>query len=305
MVDWMMNGLVSWLAEKVVDLLGGLLAFLASSMFVSPDVTVLPQVQSIADKSALVVGACFVLAIIAVGVAAMVGDSVEVRYGIKELLPRLVVGFVLSAFAVPLTGVLIGIANALTVSIAGTSAPTSEAVAFVRARIASAMTDEGSALLMAVIGLLIVVLMFMLVGTWLVRIGVLVVLAGVAPVALACYATPWTQGAAELWWRSLLGCLATPTLQAVAFTAGIDLLVDPEANLPILLGLPGSDAVNLMLVIVVLWVTIKIPGMMRRYATRSGSRNGGGVLLRAVFVQGFTRHLPLGRFGPSAVRGVR
>jgi hypothetical protein len=305
MVDWMMNGLVNWLAEKVVDLLGGLLAFLASSIFVSPDVTVLPQVTSIADKSALVVGACFILAIIAVGTAAMIGDSIEVRYGIKELLPRLVVGFVLSAFALPLTGVLIDIANALTVSIAGTSAPTTEAVTFVRARIASAMTAEGSALLMAVIGLLIVVLMFLLVGTWLARIGVLVVLAGIAPVALACYATPWTQGAAELWWRSLLGCLATPTLQAVAFTAGINLLIDPEANLPILLGLPGSDAVNLMLVIVVLWVTIKIPGMMRRYSARSGSPNGAAVLLRAVVIQGVTRHLPLGRFARTAARGGR
>ncbi|MER5337998.1 conjugal transfer protein TrbL family protein [Micromonospora sp. NPDC002717] len=305
MVNWMMNGLVSWLAEKVTDLLGGLLAFLASSIFISPDVTVLPQVTSIADKSALVVNACFILAIIAVGIATMVGDSVEMRYHIKELIPRLVVGCVLSAFAVPLTSVLINIANALTVSMTGTSAPTTEAVTFVKVRIASAMTDESAALLIAIIGLLIVVLMFMLVGSWLARIGVLIILAGIAPVALACYATPWTQGAAQLWWRTLLGCLATPTLQAVAFSAGINLLIDPGSNLPILLGLPASDAMNLMLVIVVLWVTIKIPGMMRRYVARAGSSNVGGMLLRAVFVQGVTRRLPLGRLGAAAVRGGR
>ncbi|MCM0675945.1 hypothetical protein NCC78_14780 [Micromonospora phytophila] len=305
MVDWLMNGLVSWLAEKITELLGGLLAFLASSIFVSPDVTVLPQVQSIADKSALVVSACFVLAVIAVGVAVMVGDSVEMRYGVKELIPRLVAGFVLSAFAIPLTGVLIDLANALTVSMVGDSAPTSEAVAFVQVRLASAMTDESAALLMAIIGLLIVVLMFMLVGSWLARVGVLVVLAGVAPVALACYATPWTQGAAQLWWRTLLGCLATPVLQAVAFSVGITLLTDPGSNLPILLGLPGSDTVNLMLVIVVLWVTLKIPTMMRRYVRGAGSSNAGGVLLRAVFIQGVTRHLPLGRLGRSVVRGGR
>lgn len=305
MVDWLMDGLVGWLAEKVGDLLGGLLAFLTSSIFVSPDVTVLPQVQSIAGNSALVVNACFILAIIVVGIATMAGDSVQMRYGLKELLPRLVVGFVLSAFAVPLTAVLIDIANTLTMSMAGTSAPTTEAVTFVRARLASAMTDQTNGLLMVIIGLLIVVLMFMLVGSWLVRIGVLAVLAGIAPVALACYATPWTQGAAQLWWRTLLGCLTTPTLQAVAFSGGINLLIDPEANLPILLGLPGSDAVNLMLVIVVLWVTIKIPEMMRRYVTRAGSPNIGGVLLRAMFIQGVTRHLPLGRLGRTAVRGGR
>jgi hypothetical protein len=301
MTDWLMDGLVGWLAEKVVDLLGGLLAFLASSLFISPDVTVLPQVMSIADKSTLVVDACFIFAIIAVGIATMTGDSVEMRYGIKELIPRLVVGFVLSAFAVPLTGQLINVANALTVSMTGASAPTTETVDFVRVRIAAALTDDGSALLVAIIGLLIVVLMFMLVGSWLMRIGVLVILAGIAPVALACYATPWTQGAAELWWRTILGCLVTPTLQAVAFSTGVDLLIDPGANLPILLGLPGSDTVNLLLVIVVLWITVKIPSMMRRYVTRKGSPNIGGVLLRAVFVQGITRRLPLG----AVMRGGR
>ena len=297
MTDWLMDGLVSWLAEKVVDLLSGLLAILASSLFVSPDVTVLPQVKSIADKSALIVNACFILAIIAVGIATMTGDSIQMRYGLKELIPRLVVGFVLSAFSVPLTGELISIANALTVSMTGTTAPTTEAINFVKARIASAMSDEGSALLVAIIGLLIVVLMFMLVGSWLTRIGVLLVLAGVAPVALACYATPWTQGAADLWWRTTLGCLATPALQAVGFSAGIDLLINPNSNLPILLGLPGSDTLNLLLVVGVLWVTVKIPSMMSRFVTRKGSPNIGGVLLRAVFIQGITRRVPLLRGG--------
>src|SRR5919107_1275315 len=187
MTDWLMDGLVRWLAEKVVDLLGGLLALLASSLLISPDVTVLPQVTSIADKSALVVNACFILAIIAVGIATMTGDSVRMRYGIKELVPRLIVGFVLSAFAVPLTGQLITIANALTVSMTGTAAPTTETITFVDARITAALSDERSALLVAIIGLLIVVLMFMLVGSWLARIGVLLILAGIAPVALACY----------------------------------------------------------------------------------------------------------------------
>ena len=297
MTDWLMDGLVSWLAEKVVDLLSGLLAILASSLFVSPDVTVLPQVKSIADKSALIVNACFILAIIAVGIATMTGDSIQMRYGLKELIPRLVVGFVLSAFSVPLTGELISIANALTVSMTGTTAPTTEAINFVKARIASAMSDEGSALLVAIIGLLIVVLMFMLVGSWLTRIGVLLILAGVAPVALACYATPWTQGAADLWWRTTLGCLATPALQAVGFSAGIDLLINPNSNLPILLGLPGSDTLNLLLVVGVLWVTVKTPSMMSRFVTRKGSPNIGGVLLRAVFIQGITRRVPLLRGG--------
>ena len=292
MIGWLMTGLVGWLAETVNALLGGLSAFLTSSIFVSPDVTVLPQVRAIAGNSALVVSACFILAVIAAGIAVMLGDSVETQYHLKQLMPRLVVGFVLSAFAVPLTGVLIDVANALTVAMAGEAAPTTEAITFVRARVSSAMTDPSNALLIAVIGLLIVVLMFMLVGGWLARIGMLVILAGIAPVALACYATPWTQGAAGLWWRALLGCLATPALQAVAFSAGINLLIDPTSNLPILLGLPGSDTLNLLMVIVVLWTTIKIPSLMRRLVTQQGrTPNITGLILRTVAVQGMTRGL--------------
>ncbi|SCE78710.1 hypothetical protein GA0070563_10215 [Micromonospora carbonacea] len=303
MVNLLMDDLISWLAKTVVALFGGLLAFLTSSIFVSPDVTVLPQVQSIAEQGSLVVNACFVLAIVAAGAATMVGDSVETRYSVKQLVPRLVVGFVLSAFAVPLTGALTDVANALTVSMAGEAAPTTVAVTFVQARIASAMTDEGTALLTVVIGLLIVVLMLMLVGGWIARVGVLVVLAGIGPVALACYATPWTQGVAELWWRSLLGCLATPTLQAVVFSAGIDLLINPESNLPILLGLPGSDTLNLLLVVVVLWTTVKIPTLIHRFVGQQGGRgpNVVGLVVRTVALQGLTRglgrHLPVRRLG--------
>ncbi len=298
MVDWMMTDLVEWLAQRVEDVLGGLLAFLTSSIFLSPDVTVLPQVRTIAGKSALVVNACYVVAIIAVGVATMVGDSVQVRYQAKELVPRLVVGFVLSWFAVPLCAVLIDIANGLTVAMVGTAAPTTDAVSFARAHVVAALTDPANALVALIIGLLIFGLMFVLVTGWIVRVAVLVVLAGIAPAALGCYCLPWTQPAAELWWRSLLGCLGTATLQAVVFSTGIQLLTGPQPSLPILLGLPGSDAMNLLLVLVVLWTTVKIPGLMRRYVTGRGAPNVGAILLRAVVIQGITRRLPL-------LRGVR
>jgi hypothetical protein len=301
MVNWLMNGLVDWLAERLQDLLGGLLAYLTSSMFLSPDVTVLPQVQTIAAKSALVVNACFILAIIAVGIATMVGGSMEMRYGVKDLVPRLIVGLVASNFAVALTAALIEIANALTVSMVGTAAPTTEAVNMTRLHVTAALKDPSTGLVALVIGLLIVGLMFTLFASWIVRVGVLVILAGIAPVAMACYATPWTQEAAQLWWRTLLGCLGTPTLQAIAFSTGVQLMIDPKSSLPILIGLPGSDIVNLMLVAVLLWVTIKIPGMMRRYVTRKGGPSMGGVLIRAVLIQSITRKLPFGR----AVRGGR
>lgn len=295
MVDWLMNGLIEWLAERVVDLLSGLLAFLTSSVFLSPDVTVLPQVQTIAGKSALVVNACYILAIITAGIVTMVGGSVEIQYGVKELVPRLVVGIIASNFAVPLCSVLIEIANALTVSMVGTAAPTSQALTMAKTHVASALTDQSTTIPALIIGLLIVFLFFALLFGWIVRVGVLVILAGLAPVALACYCLPYTQPVAALWWRTLLGCLGTATLQAIAFSTGIGLLIDPNSNLPVLLGLPGSNALNLLLVVVVLWTTVKIPGLMRKYVTQKGGVNMAALLLRSVVLQTVTRRMPFVR----------
>jgi len=292
MVDWLMNGLVNWLAGKVTDLLSGLLTFLTSSVFLSPDVTVLPQVQAVAGKSALVVNACYLLAIVVAGIVVMVGGSVEIRYGVKELVPRLVVGFILSNFAVPLCSVLIEVANALTVSMVGTAAPTNQALTMAKTHVASALSDQSTAILAVIIGLLIVFLFFALLFGWIVRVGVLVILAGLAPVALACYCLPYTQPVAALWWRSILSCLGTATLQAIAFSTGIGLLIDPNSSLPILLGLPGSNVINLLLVVVVLWTTVKIPGLMRKYVTQKGGVNMAALILRSVAIQSITRRLP-------------
>ena len=85
--------------------------------------------------------------------------------------------------------------------------------------------------------------------------------------------------------------LAVVTLpQAIAFSTGIHLLLDPDSNLPVLLGLPGSDVVNLLLVAGVLWMTVRIPGLVQRHVVRSGGTvTIGGILARSVAVQSVTR----------------
>lgn len=294
MTDWLYNGLIEWLAERVQGMLGGLVSFLTATFFTSPDVTAFPQVQALVGRSMLVVNAAFVLAIIAAGAIAMTHGTFQIRYQAKDLLPRLVFGFVIANFGVELCRMLTETANALMVAMVGETASGPQVVAFVKARIASALADPAAAVLAVVIGLIIVVLFYLLLVGWFVRIAALIVLAGVAPVALACYALPQTQSAAGLWWRSLLGCLATPVLQAIFFTNGVDLLLDPEHNVPILLGIgpaPSTDVFNLFIAACLLWVTARIPTLVGRYVTRGGQMSTAGVALRAVIVQSITRGL--------------
>jgi hypothetical protein len=185
-------------------------------------------------------------------------------------------------------------ANALTVAMVGQTASGPQVIEFVKARIVGALSSPSSAVLAVVVGLIIVVLFYLLLVGWFARIAALIVLAGIAPVALACYALPQTQAAAGLWWRSLLGCLATPLLQAVFFTTGVDLLLDPAHNVPVLLGVPGgasTDVFNLFLAACLLAVTVRVPKLVGRYVTRGGQTSTAAVALRAVIIGSVTRRM--------------
>ena len=206
MVDFLMAGLFTWLAARAVDLLRDLSSWL-TWLFTSPDVTVLPQVQTIASRATMVVNTCYIVAIIVAGIIVMVSSSVQVRYTVKDFIPRLIVAFGLSNFALPMCSALIELANAVTVTMVDESAPTSQATTMVLAHLLAASTDPNSGFVVVIIGWLIVVLLYSLTVTWIVRVATLVIVAGIGPAAMACYCLPYTQPAAALWWRSLLGCL--------------------------------------------------------------------------------------------------
>jgi hypothetical protein len=295
MTDWLYSGLIEWLAERVQGMLGGLVSFLTATFFTSPDVTVFPQVQLLVSRSMVVVNAAFVLAIVAAGAIGMTHGTFQIRYQVKDLIPRLVFAFVIANFGSELCRMLIEAANALMLAMVGQTATGPRVIEFVKARIVGAMGDPASGVLAVVIGLIIVVLFYMLLVGWFARIATLIVIAGIAPVALACYALPQTQAGAGLWWRSLLGCLATPVLQAVFFTTGVNLLLDPDSSVPALLGLPAGtpslDVFNLFVAACLLMLTVRIPKLVGRYVTRSGQMGTAGVVLRAVVIQSITRRM--------------
>src|SRR5437867_2264971 len=122
MSDWLMNDLIKWLTERVQAMLGGLVSFLTSTFFTSPDVTAFPQVQMLAGRSAIVVNAAFVLAVIVAGATGMTHGTFQIRYEVKDLFPRLVFAFVMSNFGVEVCRLVIQTANALSVALAGETA---------------------------------------------------------------------------------------------------------------------------------------------------------------------------------------
>ncbi len=301
MAGWLLNGAIEWTAKAILAVLKTLWDLLSTTAFTTPDVSTLPQVTAITTKSMTVVNVCFVLAIITAGIVVMTNGTVQSRYGVGELVPRLVIGWIAANFAIPICQNLVQVANALTEALTGDGVNSQGSLTQMQKVTFDSLNNPASAFLAVIIGLILAVLTGMLLVTWIVRLGVLIVLVGISPVALACHATPFTDGAAKLWWRSILATLATVMLQAVALHTALSVFLNPDANAP-QLGLPHDPmgTFNLFIVMFLLWVVIKIPGLMRRFVTKGGGgHNVGGLILRMVLVQQLTSvlRMPFRRTG--------
>ena len=189
----------------------------------------------------------------------------------------------------------------------GSDRDISEQAAAIRQHIIRAGQDETTTFLfmiiLGIVALLVATTAFGLVA----RLSLLLVLTAVCPLALACHALPATDTLARMWWRSFAGCLAIPVLQAFCLQAGVAMFLD-QSNLLPMIGIPiGGDQaelVNLLVVMVILWTTVKIPGLVRKHVLRGGGGRATvlGALVRLVVVQQITRAVPgLGR----AAKAVR
>ncbi|GAA1025692.1 hypothetical protein GCM10009557_00600 [Virgisporangium ochraceum] len=281
-----LEGILTALTALLAAILG-LLWDLAASAFTTPDVTTIAQVEAMASTAQGVVNVTFIVAVLTIGVLVMSYGTVQTRYSLGELAPRLVIGFIAANFAIPICSALIEAANAVAEALTFGDVDTDETIAQLRTLVGPALTDQTNALLGLIAVAMLTVLTAMLLATWLIRVGLLIVLVGISPVALACHATPFTDPAARLWWRSLLGTLATVVLQVLAVSTTMTIFLDPNADTGAL-GIPNdpTGTVRLFIVICLLWATIRIPALIRRYVTHGGAgTNLIGMALRMVTVQ--------------------
>ncbi|RKE10561.1 hypothetical protein C8E86_5473 [Catellatospora citrea] len=299
-VQAMVTGLNTFLAEILLDALTSLLDLLAGSVAASPDVTALPQVQQVTSTSTTVVNTCFVLAIITAGAMTMAGGVAQVRHSVSELGSRLVVAFIGANFAAPLCSALIELANAVTAAMTADSIWAPQSLTTLQDLIAAAQVDMTgtTAFLFTVVLVLIAVLAGLLMCQWIARVGILIVLAAIAPLALACHGLPGTDGAARAWWRSLLAALGTQLLQAVCLHLCVQVLVGGGTQL-LTQGAAGQQlaVLHLFVVLVLLWGTARIPALMRQYVTRGGGSRLGSYLFKTVVLH---RGMSLIRAGRSA-----
>jgi hypothetical protein len=306
LIDSLIGGVLDALTSATQAALNWVLGLLSATMFSSPDVTGLPQVGYVAGHAQLVANAFMVLVVMAVGILAMTHGSVQERYSLKELLPRVVIGFCAANLATPIVRVVIAGANAVTAAMVGDRFTSQDSFNQIRRIAVDATTDPAMFLVALVLRELVLWMLALLVVTWLGRLCVLLVVAGTAPAALMCHALPQTEAVARVWWRSLFGCMTVQVLQAVALHLAVATLLSSDANLPAL-GLPRDPTglLNMLIACFLLWLVIRIPKWVARALGGSAGRAGSmlGSVVRVVVVQQLLG--AAGLRGGSRLRGRR
>jgi hypothetical protein len=178
-LERLLDRLLDWIAARVSDVLDGLWGLLSDTLLIVPQVSALPQVQTLSARSLMVVNAWFVVVIMMCGVVVMTRETVQTRYGIGELAPRLVLGFVAANFAGPISRLAITISNALRLALTGDGITTEGSLDQMRTLVTGALTDPAASLLVLIIAVIVAVLVAMLWVGWIIRLGVLMILVGV------------------------------------------------------------------------------------------------------------------------------
>jgi hypothetical protein len=253
-----MNG---WLRELAARAIGPAVDLAARSVLATPDLTSpRGRVAELWRLSASLANGSYVLLVTAGGVLLLTNESLQTRYAVKDVAPRLVVGMVAANTSLWLVGSGIELANALSRALLGPGVDPAQAEATLRAVLVFPLDNADLLLLLAV--LVVVVLAVVLAASYVVRVAVLVVLIVAGPLALAGHGLPQTEALARWWWRATTACLAVPVAQSLALSCALRVFFHTDTDQ--LLRLGGARLVDLLVAGCLLWLLARIPAWATR-----------------------------------------
>src|SRR5690606_8922827 len=219
-----------------------------------------PPYPGVADSwgtSLAVANSLYVLAVTAGGVLVMTNPTVQSSTSAKELLPRLLLGFVAANVSWFLCGVAARLANAAVPALLGHAATPDNAAATIARMLSS---RAGGLVVMIILRLVAACLVVFGSLAGLIRIMLWLGLIVAGPLALACHVLPQTEGVARLWWRAVGALLLIPIAQPLVLRRAVELLLSREEMLGLIdLGDTASSLLDVLLVICCLYVLVRIP----------------------------------------------
>jgi hypothetical protein len=206
-----------------------------------------PKVENLAEQVRAVANAALLVVTLWGGINAIARPHFGFTYHTAlEFLPRLAVGALLVNTSGSWTRLLIDLNNALCEAVGGGDLPVWNRI------------ETGSSVLVDLAATLIYLIACgALVLQSLMRLALVDALVVVAPLGLACWVLPQTQGWARLWSSTFSAAVLTQFLQVVALSLGGDLLAQAAPDRA------DAGALAPFLGVAALALALKIPGLVR------------------------------------------
>ncbi|MFM9446930.1 hypothetical protein [Streptomyces acidiscabies] len=252
------NAVTSFLGTLVEQVMKPVREFLADTLLATPDVTRHSDIKKLWTSMLGITAGIYVLFVTAGGVTVMGYETVQTRYALQQIAPRLVLGMAAAVSSLTVMGKAVSLSNALSHAIMATDMADAGQGMVERVLPFALFGVAGLKLYLLILAIVMLVLVLAVLIGYLVRVAVLALIAVAAPLMLACHAHPLTDPVARLWWRALAGCMVIQVAQSTTFVLALKLFFAPGATT---LGIPKSDQLGTMLAGVTLfWVLFKIPG---------------------------------------------
>ena len=270
-INGLFADLVNAALTPVLDLLG-------NTVLSTPTLDQLPGVAQLWGSDWQIVLGVYGLLIIIGGILVMSHESVQTQYSIKEIGPRIVLGFLVSALSLFFADKVIRLANALTLTFLGSGVAPTALDDNLRQLITSAVSGG---LFTILVGLLLVVLSMGLLIVYVVRVIITLILIVAGPLFLMCHALPQTDPIARWWWRAFGLVEAIQLAQSLVLVIAIRFLLTSGVWL---FGSPLSSLGLMFAAIGLFFVLFKIPFWFLAAARGGGRRSLVGGIIRTLIL---------------------
>ena len=269
-----------WFGDLVKAALTPIMNLIGKTVLSNPDTTG-GRTGQLWAAALVIANTIYVLFAIVGGVIVMTHQTVQTRYALAQIAPRIVLGLIAANTSLLVIGKAIGFANALTQAIWGQPLdPAGIGNKLLGTILDSIFVPDGiTQIFMVLFGLVLAVLAGAVLFSAALRTAGLMLLTFSAPLALSCHALPGLDGVAKLWWRAFAAVFAIQILQALTLILALQTFFDPNGDV---LGVPTSAGFTDLLVCGALFVILlKIPGWVLRVALGRQPRTGALGMLKS------------------------
>lgn len=273
MTGCMAAGLNSVFSNLVQAALSPILELLAATALSTPTLDQLPGIGELWQNSLGIVVAVYGLLILIGGIVVMSHESLQTRYSIKEIGPRIPVAFLASTLSLFFVDKLIRLANAFSTAILGDINPPS---------LDSTLNEATTGVLTGGLFLILTALVLVVVGiglliVYVIRVMITVVLIISGPLFLMFHALPHTDPLARWWWKATTTVLAIQIGQSMVLIVAVRTLLSGGVHLFTSFGSFGTmiGAIGLFIVL------FKLPFWMFAAVKVGSGRSLIGGLARA------------------------